>query len=140
MAQCVDDVIDSVDIAVFTAAVADIRPTEKNEAKTSKGDLPDAIAIERTRDILKTICDRQQRPFCVGFAAETGDLDVRTIEKCRRKGCDLIVGNDVAKGAGFGTEDNAVVIADRDAVLARFGPASKIEVAQEIWRVVVEKI
>lgn len=140
MAQCVDDVIDTADIAVFTAAVADIRPTQKNDAKTSKGDLPDAINIERTRDILKTICDRQERPFCVGFAAETGDVDFRTIEKCRRKGCDLIVGNHVGNGAGFGAEDNTVVIADRDAVLARFGPAPKVEVAQEIWRVVIERI
>lgn len=126
------------DIAVFTAAVADFRPTEVSEGKRGKGTIAESLALTRNPDILAAVCARSPRPYCVGFAAETGDLEAKTIAKCARKGCDLIVGNDVSGGAAFGTDDNRVVLADAERVHAVLGPASKVALASQIWDAVLD--
>jgi len=72
--------------------------------------------LERTEDILAALGRMDPRPRLVGFAAETtDDLDAVARAKMARKGCDLLVANDVrADDAGFGTETNHVVIYGED--------------------------
>ncbi|MBN4059800.1 bifunctional phosphopantothenoylcysteine decarboxylase/phosphopantothenate--cysteine ligase CoaBC [bacterium AH-315-I11] len=83
----------SCDIFIGVAAVADYRPIQKasNKIKKSK----DAIQIEliKNPDILATIAAQQPKPFCVGFAAETENLESNALAKLKNKNIDLVVAN-----------------------------------------------
>lgn len=127
------------DIAVFTAAVSDARPVARTAGKITKGDMPSHLELTRTPDILASVCLEPDRPFCVGFAAETGEVEARTIAKCARKGCDLMIGNDVTGGAAFASSDNSVVLVDQRQVIGRHGPASKNAIAHSVWPQIVER-
>ncbi|WP_395663767.1 bifunctional phosphopantothenoylcysteine decarboxylase/phosphopantothenate--cysteine ligase CoaBC [Aestuariivirga sp.] len=99
------------DIAIFTAAVADWRvadvATDKLKKSASK---PPALSLAENPDILATIARGSPRPeIVVGFAAETERVTENAMEKLRRKGCDLILANDVSTGSGvFGGDRNKV--------------------------------
>ncbi len=75
----------------------------------------------------------------MGFAAEVGDPRPGALDKLRRKGADLVVGNDVsAPGAGFGHDTNTVVMIDRRGMELNVGPADKREVARAVLDAVVD--
>jgi phosphopantothenoylcysteine decarboxylase / phosphopantothenate---cysteine ligase len=102
------------DIAIFAAAVADWRVAHVASEKIKKeaGRTP-ALAMIENPDILRTIATaKDQRPtLVVGFAAETEKLVEHARDKLARKGCDLIVANDVSEGSGvFGSDRNKVHI------------------------------
>lgn len=139
MATAVWEEAKQTDVAVLTAAVADYRPSDPVAHKLRRADGVPAIVLERTPDILRGVVEMSQRPFLVGFAAEVGSLD-GAIEKARRKGVDLLVGNDVAQvGSGFGTETNEVVFIAPDGAVEHLPLLTKDEVAERLWqRVIVE--
>jgi phosphopantothenoylcysteine decarboxylase/phosphopantothenate--cysteine ligase len=108
------------DIAVFAAAVADWRSAEAAAGKLKKdgGAIP-PLALVENPDILSTIAHRTQgRPrLVVGFAAETENVVENARAKLARKGCDLIVANDVAPTSGvFGGTENTVHVVGADGV------------------------
>ncbi len=122
----------SADIAVMAAAVADFRPSAPEEAKIPREGGLDSITLTPNPDILGTVVARQPRPYVIGFAAETGDVD-RAVDKARRKGVDLMVYNDVTEpGSGFGTDTNRVVIIDRSGETDAWPMLSKSEVASRL--------
>ncbi|MFC6153148.1 bifunctional phosphopantothenoylcysteine decarboxylase/phosphopantothenate--cysteine ligase CoaBC [Nocardioides yefusunii] len=136
------------DAVVMAAAPADFRPTNRSENKIKKaadGSAP-ALELEQNPDILAEISHHRARAgqVVVGFAAETGDASGSVLElgrsKLARKGCDLLVVNDVSGGAVFGSERNDVVIlaADGDAVDVPEG--SKVSVAHAIWDAVAPRL
>lgn len=92
------------DIAVFAAAVADWRVEAAGQKLKKGADGPPALAFSENPDILATIAARKAgRPaLVVGFAAETSDVVAHAQAKLARKGCDLIVANDVSHGSGIG--------------------------------------
>jgi phosphopantothenoylcysteine decarboxylase/phosphopantothenate--cysteine ligase len=101
-------------IVVKAAAVADFRPAEPAAGKLRKEDLPEGagltLELVRTPDILAEVCRRKGSRTVVGFAAESGDLVATARRKLARKGCDLLVANDVSgAGTGFDADENAVV-------------------------------
>jgi phosphopantothenoylcysteine decarboxylase / phosphopantothenate---cysteine ligase len=100
------------DIAIFTAAVADWRVADQAPQKIKKsGDGLPSLQFVENSDILMTIAKAAtKRPkLVVGFAAETENLTANAREKLKRKGCDLIVANDVSRGRGvFGGDQNTV--------------------------------
>ena len=104
------------DIFVAAAAVADWRVASAAQGKIKKGaDGPPSLALVENPDILATIGKRAQgRPrLVVGFAAETDDVIAHAREKRARKGCDIILANDVGAGAGvFGGDANTVHLID----------------------------
>ena len=123
------------DALVMAAAVADFRPATTATTKLARGDGL-TLRLEPTEDILAEVGARARdldpRPVIVGFAAETGSLD-RAPEKLRRKGADLLVGNDVSEpGSGFGTETNRVVILAADGSRDELPLLSKREVADRL--------
>jgi len=104
----------SATIVVKAAAVADFRPATTTAGKLRKEDLPpDAgltLELVRNPDILAEVCRRKGSRIVVGFAAESGDLVASARRKLARKGCDLLVANDVSlAGSGFDGDENAVV-------------------------------
>jgi phosphopantothenoylcysteine decarboxylase/phosphopantothenate--cysteine ligase len=133
------------DVVVMAAAVADFRPAAAHTAKIKKDDEGGAPVIELVRnpDVLAELVATRQRPgqVLVGFAAETGDAVGTVLEhgrrKLERKGCDLLVVNEVGVGKAFGTDDNTVVLLDRDGGEKAVGPAGKEQVADEVWDAVL---
>lgn len=100
------------DIAIFAAAVADYRPKAVESQKIKKHEDTLTFELERTPDVLESMrSEFGFRGFLVGFAAETENFVLNASEKLRRKGCDLVIANDVSQaGSGFDSEENEVIL------------------------------
>ena len=102
------------DVFVATAAVADWRPADVQPEKIKKdgSGRPPPLVLTENPDILADVArlPEGQRPYCVGFAAESHDLERHAREKRERKGIPLIVGN--LGPATFGRDDNALLLVD----------------------------
>ncbi|WP_369052232.1 bifunctional phosphopantothenoylcysteine decarboxylase/phosphopantothenate--cysteine ligase CoaBC [Kineococcus terrestris] len=134
------------DVVVMAAAVADFRPATRSDAKIKKGDDPardPVVLLERNPDVLaELVADRTGRaPLLVGFAAETGDEEGDVLEhgraKLARKGCDLLVLNEVGEHRGFAEPVNAVTLLGADGTERQVPEASKDVVADAVWDAVV---
>lgn len=104
--------IPGADVFIAVAAVADYRPAETAERKIKKSDAPRLIELVPNPDILAEVAALPQPPFCVGFAAESHDLDVYAESKRRAKRLPMLVGNLLADG--LGGDENTVVIYDNE--------------------------
>ncbi|WP_028864638.1 bifunctional phosphopantothenoylcysteine decarboxylase/phosphopantothenate--cysteine ligase CoaBC [Psychromonas aquimarina] len=105
--------LNSCDIFIACAAVADYRPETAASHKMKKQpDIDDlTIRLVKNPDIIADVAADENRPFCVGFAAETQDVEHYALDKLQRKNLDLIAANDVAKaGQGFNSEKNALSV------------------------------
>jgi phosphopantothenoylcysteine decarboxylase/phosphopantothenate--cysteine ligase len=129
------------DALVMAAAPADFRPetfTDAKIKKTDDGAVPD-IRLVQTPDILAGLSHDRPHPglVVVGFAAETGDDSGTVMDhakaKLARKGCDLLVVNDVGGGKVFGAEDNEAVVLGADGSTTHVPRSSKGALAQVIW-------
>jgi phosphopantothenoylcysteine decarboxylase/phosphopantothenate--cysteine ligase len=121
------------DVAVLAAAVADFRPSAASGNKLRRKDGPPEMELEPTPDILAGVAAMEDRPFLVGFAAESGSLD-EAVTKARTKGVDLLVGNDIsAAGSGFGSDTNEVVLITPDGSQDQWPLLTKGEVAARLW-------
>ena len=101
------------DIFISTAAVADYRPKFPKESKIKKLRTKKSISLEmnETTDILREVSNLKEKPFVVGFAAETDNLLKNSQEKLRKKKLDLVVGNDVSsEEIGFDSDYNEVLL------------------------------
>lgn len=131
----------TADAVVMAAAPADFRPTSVSDAKIKKADDGSAPTIELAQnpDILAEISHDRARDdaVIVGFAAETGDATGSVLDlgraKLARKGCDLLVVNDVSGGAVFGSTDNEAVVLTADGGLVEVPRGSKTALAHVIW-------
>ena len=123
------------DIAIFAAAVADWRVAQTADEKMKKGGGgPPLLSLTENPDILKTIAmRRKERPILVvGFAAETEHVVKHAQEKLARKGCDLIVANDVSAESGvFGGDYNKVHLISTETVES-WPDMSKRDVARKL--------
>lgn len=112
MLRAVDRYIPSATIFVMAAAVSDFKPVRVSDEKIEKTEAR-ALELSRTEDILAHAGALENRPFIVGFAAETGPKIDRARRKLRDKKADMIVFNDVLEpGSGFDSETNKVVLID----------------------------
>ncbi len=101
----------SAQIAIFAAAVADYRPVQAASQKIKKHGETLTLTLERTPDILGSTRTAGFTGVLVGFAAETEKIIEHASDKLRRKGCDLIVANDVSGTAtGFDTDENEIIL------------------------------
>jgi phosphopantothenoylcysteine decarboxylase/phosphopantothenate--cysteine ligase len=114
MFDAVNQALPSSTVLVMSAAVSDFMPAEKAEEKIEKSEEL-LLRLSQTPDILSEIGKRKDRPFIIGFAAETGKKIERARRKLKEKNMDMIVLNDVTKaGSGFDVDTNSVVILDRE--------------------------
>ncbi|MFZ8836400.1 MAG: bifunctional phosphopantothenoylcysteine decarboxylase/phosphopantothenate--cysteine ligase CoaBC [Flavobacteriales bacterium] len=134
--------IEKVDIAIATAAVADARPANASQKKLHKDELPEAIQLEQTPDILLSWGERKSpHQIIVGFALETDDGLESAKKKLSRKNADIIVLNSTLDpGAGFGTDTNKVTIFEKGGKTHNFDLKSKSEVAQDIVNLLLNKV
>ncbi len=125
---------DSSEICVLCAAVADYKPAEVSPVKIKKGDAQVSLELVRTRDILQSLGQRQNRQFLlVGFAAETDHLEANAAKKLREKNCDIIVANDA--GVGMETDENELLILFCDGETRRLSRAPKTFLARELVKI-----
>jgi phosphopantothenoylcysteine decarboxylase/phosphopantothenate--cysteine ligase len=97
------------DIFIACAAVADYRPSEQSSQKIKKTSGKMSLTLVRNPDIVSAVAAAENRPFTVGFAAETNSVLDYARDKMRRKNLDMIVANDVAdRDIGFSSDHNAV--------------------------------
>ncbi|WP_022940547.1 bifunctional phosphopantothenoylcysteine decarboxylase/phosphopantothenate--cysteine ligase CoaBC [Psychromonas hadalis] len=105
--------LDCCDIFIACAAVADYRPEQVATHKIKKQQGIDDLTIKliKNPDIIADVASVENAPFCVGFAAETQNIERYALDKLKRKKCQLIAANDVAKsGQGFNSEKNALTV------------------------------
>ncbi|MES9556455.1 MULTISPECIES: bifunctional phosphopantothenoylcysteine decarboxylase/phosphopantothenate--cysteine ligase CoaBC [unclassified Streptomyces] len=132
------------DVVVMAAAVADFRPAEYAQGKIKKkdGQEPAPVTLVRNPDILAEVAGERARPgqIVVGFAAETHDVLANGREKLRRKGCDLLVVNEVGERRTFGSEENEAVVlaADGGETQVPYGP--KEALADTVWDLVSSRL
>jgi phosphopantothenoylcysteine decarboxylase/phosphopantothenate--cysteine ligase len=134
------------DAIVMTAAVADFRPVTRAGQKIKKdGRLPEPIALTENPDILADLSARRRTAgeagqVIVGFAAETDPDLAAGLAKLARKGCDILVMNQVGGGLGFGTADNEAVALAADGTVTPIPRRSKDALADFVWDLVAERL
>jgi len=147
MLAAVEAEVDSADVFIAVAAVADYRPTNSAEQKIKKTDAGLTIHLEPTVDILARIAKHQRRgpgrsgpAFCVGFAAESENVEQYGAEKRARKGIPLLVANHAQ--STFGADDNQVTLIDeRGAAGAKRLPRmGKLELARALVAEIASRI
>jgi phosphopantothenoylcysteine decarboxylase / phosphopantothenate---cysteine ligase len=126
-----------VDIFISTAAVADYRPTQASEQKIKKTAERMELEMQRTTDILGAVAARPERPFVVGFAAETEAVEQNARGKLLRKNLDMIAANEVGDRKVFDCEDNHLVVLWRNG-RRDLGRASKSTLARELVSLIAE--
>ncbi len=127
------------DLFIATAAVADYRPETCAGDKIKKTEGAMALALVRNPDTLATVAGRPDKPFTVGFAAETRDVEHYARDKMSRKNLDMIVANDVSEpGLGFNSDSNAVTVFWPDGSCA-FPAAEKTVLARELIELIAER-
>jgi len=105
--------ISGMDVYIGTAAVSDYSPAKASDSKIKKdgSNSPMILELKENQDILKSVSELEQRPYVVGFAAETNDLIKNAKKKLSNKNLDLIIANDVSnKDIGFDSDDNEVTL------------------------------
>ncbi|MET9531744.1 bifunctional phosphopantothenoylcysteine decarboxylase/phosphopantothenate--cysteine ligase CoaBC [Streptomyces sp. NPDC006649] len=131
------------DAVVMAAAVADFRPAAYAQGKIKKrdGQEPAPITLVRNPDILAEISAERATPgqVVVGFAAETDDVLSNGRHKLRRKGCDLLVVNEVGEHKTFGSEENEAVVLAAGGEETSVPYGSKEALADTVWDLVVPR-
>ncbi|WP_435240887.1 bifunctional phosphopantothenoylcysteine decarboxylase/phosphopantothenate--cysteine ligase CoaBC [Streptomyces cucumeris] len=132
------------DAVVMAAAVADFRPARYAQGKIKKreGAEPEPLALVRNPDILAEISADRARPgqIVVGFAAETDDVLANGRAKLVRKGCDLLVVNEVGEHKTFGSETNEAVVLAADGAETPVPHGPKDALADTVWDLVTARL
>lgn len=129
--------VEGTDIFISTAAVADYRPARPAEQKIKKTSDTLDLCMERTSDVLATVAARPDRPFVVGFAAETESVEQNARLKLLKKNLDMIAANEVGHDKAFDCEDNQLIVLWRSG-RHELGRASKLALARELVALIAE--
>ncbi|MEH6472602.1 MAG: bifunctional phosphopantothenoylcysteine decarboxylase/phosphopantothenate--cysteine ligase CoaBC [Halopseudomonas sp.] len=132
--------LNDCDIFIAAAAVADYRPVSVAEQKIKKN--ADAMTIELVKnpDIVASVASHSNRPFTVGFAAETEKVLQHAQGKLERKNLDMIIANDVAQeGIGFNSDENAVTVVTSDSQ-QHLKQASKTQLARQLINLIAARL
>ena len=132
------DKIKDVDIFIAAAAVADYRPEQAKANKIKKTEATMSIDLVKAPDTLATISALPDRPFCVGFAAETEKVSEYARGKLNRKKLDMIIANRVGANLGFDCDENAVEVIWRTGE-KKYPKTSKAELAVNLIELISER-
>lgn len=142
MHECVMQHVGEMDVFIGCAAVADYRPGAPASQKLKKNDDQLVLTIVKNPDIITDVAGHPDRPFCVGFAAETQQVEAHGREKLVKKGLDMICINDVSNPEiGFNSDENQLVIfmANNDDSHT-INKSSKMNVAREIIQLIEQQL
>lgn len=128
------------DIYVGAAAVADYAPEKFQPEKMKKGDQLPVIKLTKNPDILADVAALAKRPFTVGFAAETQNLEQYAVDKLHRKKADMIAANYVGRAnGGFDHDQNALYVYWQGGS-RQLPMADKTEIAKQLMALIVERM
>jgi phosphopantothenoylcysteine decarboxylase/phosphopantothenate--cysteine ligase len=131
--------IAEADVFIAAAAVADFQPVTVAKHKIKKQGVSVKLELEPAPDIVKSVADMAKRPFVVGFAAETDNVEDNARSKLKRKKLDMIAANQVGDGIAFDCDDNALtVLWPGGKTEVPRGP--KIDVARALVALIVERL
>ncbi len=131
--------IADTDVFIAAAAVADFQPVTVAKQKIKKQGTSVKLELEQAPDIVKSVADMAKRPFVVGFAAETNDVEENARSKLKRKKLDMIAANQVGEGIAFDCDDNALtVIWPGGKVEVSRGP--KLDVARQLIALIASRL
>lgn len=134
MLAAAEEAFGNADIALFAAAVADMRPANPADKKLKKGKNDaelSAIQLTENPDVLATLGHKKQNQVVIGFAAETNDVIPNAQKKLAKKGADMIVANEVGASKTFGKDDDEIWLVT-DGGAEHVDPAPKTELAHTI--------
>jgi phosphopantothenoylcysteine decarboxylase / phosphopantothenate---cysteine ligase len=129
MFDAVINEVDHSDIFISVAAVADFKVKNPSEHKIKKSQQKLSIEFDETPDILKSVASRKNRPFCVGFAAESQNVEEYARKKRIEKGIPLIAANLVTEA--LNSDDNSLVLIDEHGTKT-LASSSKLEQARQL--------
>jgi len=111
MLQAVESGIHEIDVFIAVAAVADYRPQQVAEQKIKKTEETMTLSLVKNPDILGTVASKSDKPFCVGFAAETEQLEHYAKSKLQKKNLDMVIANRVdSSDVGFNSDYNSATV------------------------------
>ncbi|MDH3693739.1 MAG: bifunctional phosphopantothenoylcysteine decarboxylase/phosphopantothenate--cysteine ligase CoaBC [Gammaproteobacteria bacterium] len=140
MYEAVHECIDKADVFIGVAAVADYRPAQYQDKKIKKQDDTLHLELVKNPDILASVAALTDKPFTVGFAAETNDMINHGRKKLVQKGVDLIAANRVgAENGGFGDDNNELTLIDRHGV-RELASAPKTKLARQLIADIAKQI
>lgn len=139
MLKACEKLVPSTDIFISTAAVADYRACTVADNKIKKTGNELTLTFVKNPDILATISNRQDRPFCVGFAAESQNVEDYARGKLAKKKLDMIAANDItAEGLGFNSDKNALHVIWQDGD-KKLPATSKNALAEQLLALIAER-
>ena len=131
--------VEQCDVFIACAAVSDYRVAQQAEHKIKKSAQEMTLTLMPNADILATVSALERRPFCVGFAAETRDLEKYALDKLERKNLDMIAANLVGSGSGgFEADVNRLEVYWRGGAQS-IAEAGKLEVAKQLIDLIAER-
>ena len=139
MLEAVQRELPGTHVLVATAAVADYRPLAVAGRKIKKQAGGMTLEMTPTTDILATVAASAQRPFTVGFAAETDAVEQHAREKLERKNLDMIAANEVGATKAFDCDDNALLVLWRGGGRVELPHAPKRELARALVALIAER-
>lgn len=139
MHDAVMESLTSSDIFIACAAVADYRPKQIESSKIKKSEYDQLqLSLISTEDILTAVANQENRPFTVGFAAETEQVSAYAQDKMYRKKLDMIAANEVGNGIGFEVDNNTLhVFWPQGSQLLPL--ASKTQLARDLMTLIIER-
>ena len=126
-------------VFISTAAVADYRPVRAAHQKIKKTSDTLEVSMERTPDVLATVAARAERPFVVGFAAETESVEQNARAKLMRKNLDMIAANEVGDDKAFDCDENQLIVLARGARY-ELGRAGKLALARGLVSLIASEL
>jgi phosphopantothenoylcysteine decarboxylase / phosphopantothenate---cysteine ligase len=127
------------DVFISTAAVADYRPACAAHQKIKKTTETLELTMQRTVDVLAAVAAGAERPFVVGFAAETESVEQNARAKLLKKNLDMIAANEVGHDKAFDSEDNQLVVLSRNA-RHELGRAGKLTLARGLVALIAREL
>ena len=142
MRQAVLRSASGADFLVMAAAVSDFAPKRASRSKIKRGGGDLQIDLVPNPDIIAEVGEMADgtRPFLVGFAAESDELEANALSKLRDKGLDLIVGNKI--GGPFdaiGSDENKVIVFGAEGELSDWPMLPKRQVAERLWDLIGDR-
>ena len=143
MLIAMESAFDGSDIVIMSAAISDVRPSDRSAYKISKAELL-TIDLQPTPDVTRTLSSRKLGQVMIGFAAQTEEnledgISLAT-KKLQEKGLDYIYFNDVSGGAIFGSDSTQGTIISDAGVRTPFPPASKVTLAHKLLDLALDKL
>ena len=141
MLDAVKSQMGQANIFIGCAAVSDYRVIEPSRTKLKKEDQGEFLTLElvRNEDIISYVGHLDEdRPYTVGFAAETENFEHNAKKKIERKNLDLIICNDISDPEiGFGSNDNSATVYGPNGVVSSFGKMSKVKLADLLMELIL---